>query len=123
MNNFSDIKEYITKITNFDNIISYELKPIYDGKTSFYGKATIKEYGNLKLLYSYNTLVCAIYDNCYGIRYFLNHDIKDNLLFSQTTLRHIREFITQNMKAYLKNNNIDGKLTKADIIANEGAYF
>ena len=121
MNNFSDIKQYITKIDNFDGITTYELTPKYDGKKSFYGKAIVKTYNNLKLLYSYDTLVCAIYDNCYGIRYFFNYDIKESLLFSKTTIRHIKEFLLQNIKILAITNN--NKLSKMDVIANEGCYF
>lgn len=70
-----------------------ELEPRYDSRKSFYKKAyVINEKGVLKLR-SYNTIVCEIKD-------------KKPVVFgeySQTTLRHIKEFLKQNG---FKANNI-----------------
>lgn len=69
-----------------------QLKPIYDKAISFYGKAETERKGNAVVLYSYNTKVVEIKDN----KVILNNKIDDSLLFSNTTLRHIKEFLKQN---------------------------
>ena len=69
-----------------------QLKPIYDKAISFYGKAETERKGNAVVLYSYNTKVVEIKDN----KVILNNKIDDKLLFSNTTLRHIKEFLKQN---------------------------
>lgn len=61
-------------------------------------------------LYSYDTLVCTIKDNIYT----LNHNIKEKLLFSNTTLRHIKEYLKQSY--WILYHDIK---TKADIIKYE----
>lgn len=85
-----------------------ELKPIYDNAKSFYKKAYIVKKDNVIKLYSYKTLVCVILN---GNRYQLNYNIDSDLLFSNTTLRHIKEFLKQ----YL---NLSSYITKNDIIKN-----
>jgi len=62
-----------------------ELQAIYTNQKSFYGKARIEhlENGN-KVLISYSTRVCEL-DNNNNIAYY-----------SQTTARHINEFLQQN---------------------------
>ena len=73
------------------------LMPEYDSSKSFYKKAKVKKYfskNNLleKIeLYSYNTLVVTLENN----KYNLNYSIDSDLLFSNTTLRHIKEFLKQ----------------------------
>ena len=90
-----------------------ELIPEYTNQKSFYNKAILKKYYNkfnilLKVeLYSYNTLVCTIQDN----KYILNDNIDVKLLFSNTTLKHIKELLKQYY--YTLHFNIK---TKADII-------
>ena len=69
-----------------------QLKPIYDKAISFYGKAETERKGNAIILYSYNTKVAEIK----GDKVILNNNIDGNLLFSNTTLRHIKEFLKQN---------------------------
>jgi hypothetical protein len=69
-----------------------QLKPIYDKAISFYGKAETKTTKNGIILYSYNTKVAEIKGN----KIILNNKIDDSLLFSNTTLRHIKEFLKQN---------------------------
>jgi len=64
----------------------YDLAPKYDSRASFYGKARIEDsYGTLKL-FSYNTLVAEIEDG----------KVKVYGSYSQTTARHIKEFLKQN---------------------------
>ncbi len=69
-----------------------QLKPIYDNAISFYGKAETETTKNSIILYSYNTKVAEIK----GDKVILNNKIDDKLLFSNTTLRHIKEFLKQN---------------------------
>lgn len=69
-----------------------QLKPIYDKAISFYGKAETERTSDSIVLYSYNTKVAEIK----GDKVILNNKIDDNLLFSNTTLRHIKEFLKQN---------------------------
>lgn len=73
-------------------MIEYDLSARYDSRQSFYGKAKVvecmKSYNSngYKELYSYDTLVARIEDgkvDVYG-------------WFSQTTGRHINEFLRQN---------------------------
>ena len=72
----------------------YYLKAKYDSRASFYNKAVVKEEDNgAKALYSYNTFVCRIE----GKKYRLNGAIDRELLFSNTTLRHIKEFLRQEL--------------------------
>lgn len=70
------------------------LEPQYDGRKSFYGKATVRTFKDgRKVLYSYGTPVCRI-----------GKDGKATLLdrgyygwgSSNTTRRHVREFLRQN---------------------------
>ena len=77
------------------------LLPKYDSKKSFYGKAEIEEIetrreSKIFLLYSYKTLVCAIIQEKDNAKWlYLNGNIDKELLTSQTTLRHIKEFAKQ----------------------------
>lgn len=84
----------------------YELLPIYDSKKSFYHKAIIEEENEDIKLYSYNTLVCTLSHN----DIILNDNIDQSLLFSNTTLRHIKEFLKQ---FYY---NSDKNITKKDLL-------
>lgn len=95
-----------------------ELKSIYDSRKSFYGKAYYelteeKQHYNIYTLYSYNTPVMRIEDwsenkNC--SLFIINKNINEKLLYSNTTLRHMKEFIKQFIP-YYRNVN----LTKKDI--------
>lgn len=65
----------------------YELIPIYENVKSFYGKARVCFTGNIAILQSYTTNVATI-------------DTKNNIAivygdYSNTTLRHIKEFLRQ----------------------------
>lgn len=67
--------------------MKYQLKPIYENKKSYYNKAVIEDfYNGKKTLKSYETNVCFIENNKAVVK----------ATYSQTTLRHIKEFLTQN---------------------------
>lgn len=62
-----------------------ELEPIYSNVKSFYGKAKIiRENGAIKLK-SYNTIIATI----------TNGKLHINGFYSQTSNRHLREFMQQ----------------------------
>lgn len=95
-----------------------ELLPVFENVKSYYKKAEVKRYYNkyniiVKYeLLSYNTLVLTYKDN----KIKLNKNIKKELLTSQTTLRHIKEFIKQyyylldeETKKTLEKNNFSKK--------------
>lgn len=90
-----------------------ELIAKFDTAKSFYNKAQFEEVetdeGNkIYLLYSYNSLVCGIVAEKDSPKWiYLNNNIQNNLLLSQTTLRHIKEFARQFYK--------DEKMTKAEL--------
>lgn len=66
---------------------TYELKPKYDGRKSFYGKATVIEsLSGKKILRSYSTDVCYIDSD--GLHRTWGG-------YSATTMRHINEFVFQ----------------------------
>ena len=72
----------------------YELKPKYENVKSYYNKAKILKHISIEnkqitSLYSYETLVCYLKDN----EVFITKNKKH---LTQTTLRHIREFLKQN---------------------------
>lgn len=83
------------------------LKPIHENVKSYYKKAYIKEtiertyreglcvcIRSLDIkLYSYNTLIIKAYPNKEGGRWL--YDIYNANLISNTTLRHIKEFLYQ----------------------------
>lgn len=116
MINFKNIDEVINYLTNYKGEVKKEfLKPIYTSQKDFYKKAEVKTLNNnIKLLYSYNTLVCIIYNN----KYILNDNISYNLLFSNTTLKHLKDFLLQNISILRLSHFIDNKITKKDIIKN-----
>lgn len=64
----------------------YELMARYDARQSFYGKAKVIELSNKTALKSYDTIVAVIKDGKPMVR-------GD---YSQTTTRHIKEFLKQN---------------------------
>lgn len=79
-----------------------ELKCVYDARNSFYGKAKVESVRSsieqVKDLYSYNTLVARVitdFKTCKTkyelIPYKINGKTK-----TQTTTRHIKEFLKQN---------------------------
>lgn len=62
------------------------LTPEYDSRKSFYGKAVVRDEDGKKILRSYNTDVACI-ENGKPVVYGL---------YSDTTTRHIKEFLKQN---------------------------
>lgn len=78
---------------------SYELKPQYDGRKSFYGKAVVEDDGASITLYSYGTPVCTV-DTVgdLGEPMFCLHDKWD---YSATTLRHVKEFLRQMVSSHV----------------------
>lgn len=116
MINFKNIDEVIKYLTNYNGEVKNEfLQPVYNTQKDYYKKAVVKTLNNnIKLLYSYNTLVCIIYDN----KYILNDNINYKLLFSNTTLKHIKDFLLQNIDILRLSHFIDSKITKNDIIKN-----
>ena len=85
------------------------LIPEYTSQKSFYNKAYILKYYNKYNLivnyelYSYNTLFLVLKSD----KIYLNYNIENDLLFSNTTLKHIKEFLKQ--KYYLHNKIINNK--------------
>ena len=69
--------------------ITTELKPLNDTRKSFYNKARVKQEDNKLILISYATEVLQIENK----KAFLNPDYTT---ISNTTLRHIKEFLKQN---------------------------
>lgn len=63
----------------------YELTARYDARASFYGKAHVEDYGQKKVLVSYTT----------DVAWIDNEGAHVNGIYSNTTLRHIREFLLQ----------------------------
>lgn len=95
-----------------------ELLPVFENVKSYYKKAEVKKYYNKNNiivkyeLLSYNTLVLTYKES----KIKLNKNIKKELLTSQTTLRHIKEFIKQyyylldeETKKTLEKNNFSKK--------------
>jgi maleate cis-trans isomerase len=78
-----------------------ELSPKHDARKSFYGKAWVEETDNLIKLVSYTTHVATIYkdpNNLIG-----GDKVTVFGTYSQTTLRHIKEFLSQN--GFVANNS------------------
>lgn len=67
--------------------MKYYLEPMKDARKSFYKKAEVCVNGDVKTLYSYGTKVCVV-DKA-------KKDVEIIDFYSQTTTRHIREFLTQ----------------------------
>lgn len=67
---------------------SYDLRPQYDARQSFYSKARVDDENGVQTLYSYNTPVARIAGG--KVELLPKWDL------SQTTLRHVKEFLKQN---------------------------
>ena len=67
----------------------FELTPKFDSRKSFYGKALIRFEGDLKLLFSFDTPVVYIGPDLLPV-------MLNDWDYSQTTLRHVKEFLKQN---------------------------
>ncbi len=68
------------------NKMEHELEAINDSRASFYGKAVVRTEGDKTILRSYST----------DVAYIENGKAVVNGSYSQTTLRHINEFLKQN---------------------------
>ena len=68
----------------------YDLRASYDARQSFYGKAQVITEGKKKFLRSYSTVVAEITELKNG-----EYDVKVYGTYSDTTLRHIKEFLKQ----------------------------
>ena len=68
-----------------------ELKAIYDNRQSFYGKAEILQEDNKIILKSYNTNILEYNTKTKKLTFLTNN--KNH--FTQTTNRHINEFLRQ----------------------------
>lgn len=66
----------------------YDLVPTYDSRQSFYNKARVDIKGDEQTLYSYNTPVARIVGG--------KVELLPKWDWSQTTLRHVKEFLKQN---------------------------
>lgn len=86
-----------------------ELFPRYDARKSFYGKAHIIETSKTIKLKSYDTIVLQYNKQTKTIKFLC----RDPWAFSQTTNRHINEFLKQ-----FTNVN---PLTKKEILKSIGA--
>ena len=87
----------------------YELFPRYDARKSFYGKAHIIETSKTIKLKSYDTIILQYSKQTKTIKFLC----RDPQAFSQTTNRHINEFLKQ-----FTNVN---PLTKKEILKSIGA--
>lgn len=108
----------------------WELQPVKDARASFYRKAFVHVHftssrRRVNVLYSYETPVCMLRQigNREQIKQSLiyevivNKDIDDSLLFSQTTLRHIKEFLYQYANIDIKTKKELLKIVKYGRIA------
>jgi len=78
-----------SNLTNF-----YELHPEYDSRQSFYGKALVEEKENgEQVLYSYMTIVAKCNPKEKTAKIYGGYEYEN---LTNTTLRHIREFLKQN---------------------------
>jgi len=72
----------------------YDLKPQYDNRKSFYGKAKVyKDNRGHLLLMSYSTIVAEITDGL--VTDSGEPEVKVNGWYSCTTARHINDFLYQ----------------------------
>ena len=69
----------------------YELSARYDSRASFYGKAHIKETPKYYTLISYDTEILRASKDGATVTFLC----RDKWAFSQTTCRHINEFLRQ----------------------------
>lgn len=74
----------------------YDLKPQFDSRQSFYGKAKVDtgDTNDKNRLYSYDTLVAEIVDGKPVIH--TDNEFVVNGRYSPTTMRHIRDWLKQN---------------------------
>ena len=86
------IDKALSEECNLKEEPTYGLEPEYDSRKSFYGKAKVEERPDgTKILYSYGTPVCKIK----GDKATLLRKGYLGWASSQTTLRHVKEFLKQ----------------------------
>lgn len=87
-----------------------QLEPRFDTRKSFYGKAHIwsDAKSNEVILISYYSKV-ARYVNGHLA---LNSDLSDDMLFSYTTLRHIKEFVRQMSGLVLTKKQLENEVER-----------
>lgn len=77
-----------------------ELKPVYDSRQSFYGKALVEETDTTISLISFKSRICTIeakgLDDVAVKIYNVRDYYGNSLTFSKTSLRHLKEFLKQN---------------------------
>lgn len=86
-----------------------ELKAIYTNQNSFYGKATTTTNKNTIILKSYNTNILEYNTTTKKIKFLTNN--KDH--FTQTTNKHINEFLKQYTNETTKTKKELLKMAKA----------
>jgi hypothetical protein len=105
----------------------YELQTVYDSRNSFYGKANVTEIiideaekngetYKCKYLISYETTVAKIVYKINEKSVFCLENLRKDV-FSNTTIRHIREFMRQNgfsIEADMSKKEILDKFLKDD---------
>lgn len=78
----------------------YELVPKYDSRKSFYGKAKVVEDSGTISLISYKSCICKIatvgLDDVEVTIFDIPNYNGGSLTFSNTSLRHLKEFLKQN---------------------------
>ena len=87
----------------------YELSARYDSRQSFYGKAQVAIENNEKVLYSYNTKVAKIDKDGKPVLYSLWD-------CSNTTLRHVKQFLKQETNFFIDKKKDIEKLIEEDKI-------
>lgn len=73
-----------------------ELTPKYVAQKSYNKKAYVEEVNGETKLYSYGTLVAEVNKN---------GDLKVHIADTQTTLRHLKDFILQYTEVNVRDNN------------------
>lgn len=81
-----------------------ELTVRYDNRNSFYGKAIVDYSRGVRTLFSYGTKVVTIKNNVVTLGKFYD--------YSQTTLRHVKEFLKQETNFFIDNVKDIRKLIK-----------
>ena len=93
----------------------YELSVRYDSRQSFYGKAQVAIEDGGKVLYSYNTKVAKIIPGD-EVTLYRQWDC------SNTTLRHVKEFLKQETNFFIDNKKDIEKLIKEEKIKTDYSY-
>lgn len=79
----------------------YELTPRYDSRKSFYGKAHIKETPKFYTLISYDTEILKLNKETQELTFLC----RSEWAFTQTTNRHINDFLKQYTNERAKSKN------------------